>query len=201
MNASEYNFFIHVKEDIVMARKFYKGAKAGCIGHTASGVPIRDYFIVKMVTDAGKSRFFQLQEQYGISFCGEWMKITPTTKMVMLNEEGDWYPKLVWKLNNGKEFEPKDLELRYVIIEITDLMQEIAKLYCTEKFMDSPYVKMKDCVGICYSTDELSRKNADDKFIIESVEKYIKKRNEEKKYYREMIKEFEKNMKENKKED
>ena len=184
-----------------MARKFYKGAYAGCIGHTASGVPIRDYFIVKMVTDAGKSRFFQLQEQYGISFCGEWMKITPTTKMVRLNEEGDWYPKLVWKLSSGKEAEPKDLELRYAIIEITGVIQEIAKLHFNENVMVSPYVKVRECVEICCSTDELSRKNKDDKFIIESIEKYIKECNAEKKFYRKMAKDFMENMSQNKKED
>ena len=112
-----------------MARKFYKGASAGCIGHTESGLPIRDHFIVKMVTDAGRARFFQLQKQYGTNFCGEWMAITPTTKMTRVNEDGDWYPKLVWKLNSGKEFSIEELELRYTIIEITGLMEEIAKLY------------------------------------------------------------------------
>ena len=164
-----------------MARKFYKGASAGCIGHTESGLPIRDHFIVKMVTDAGRARFFQLQKQYGTNFCGEWMAITPTTKMTRVNEDGDWYPKLVWKLNSGKEFSIEELELRYTIIEITGLMEEIAKLYCTEKFMTSPYVKMKACVEICYSANELNRRNKEDKFIIDSIETYMKEQKEQRK--------------------
>ena len=164
-----------------MARKFYRGANAGCIGQSQSGLPIRDYFIVKMITDSGKARFFQMQEQLGASFCGEWLRIIPITKMISLNEYGDWYPKLVWKLNSGKEFAPEELEKRYVIIEITDLMEEVAKLYCIDNFMSSPYVKMKSCVEICYSTDELDRKNKDDKLIIDCIEKYIKERKEAKK--------------------
>ncbi len=170
-----------------MARKFYKGANAGCIGHTEFGLPIRDYFIVKMVTDAGRARFFQLQEQYGINFCGKWMAISPITQMTLADEEGDWYPKLVWRLNSGKEFSIEELELRYTIIEITDLMEEIAKLYYTENFMTSPYVKMKACVEICYSENELDRKNVDDKFIIDSVEKYMKEKKAEKRHYKEIV--------------
>ena len=60
-------------------------------------------------------------------------------------------------------------------------MEEIAKLYCTEKFMTSPYVKMKACVEICYSANELNRRNKEDKFIIDSIEKYMKEQKEKRK--------------------
>ena len=47
--------------------------------------------------------------------------------------------------------------------------------------MTSPYVKMKACVEICYSANELNRRNKEDKFIIDSIEKYMKEQKEKRK--------------------
>lgn len=162
-----------------MARKFFRGTNAGYIGKDKDGKLIYDHFLIKMET-AKRSRFFHVFEYRAIKVGSIWLEIKPTTKVVWNENEGGWDSIIVWKFEN-KEILPEDLEIRYEIVEITDLITEVNKLYLSEGLVRSPYVDINKLLEIYHITDEMNKKNLEDKVVIEAIEQYIKKRIKRKK--------------------
>lgn len=160
-----------------MSRRFFKGANAGYIGNTEDGKGIRSNFMIRMETEK-KSRFFQVREYRVIP--NVWTEVKPFIRTVWLEDEGSYSSKLVWKFD-GKEISPEDLEIRYEVVEVTNLIDEVSRLYLLDGVVYSPYVNVVKCLEICYIKDEMDRGKKEDKIIIDVIEDYIRKKRESKK--------------------
>lgn len=155
-----------------MARRFFKGANAGFVGNTDDGRLMCDYFMVKMETEK-RSRIFHVHESRILKLQDMWLEIKPSAKYVWNEEEGGWETKSVWEFE-GKEISLDKLETRYEIVEVTNLVNEVSKLYILDGLTYSPYVSMTKCLEICYQKNEMTKKNAEDGAIIKAIEDYIK---------------------------
>lgn len=160
-----------------MARRFFKGANAGYFGRTQDGKCIRDYFMVKVETDK-RSRFFQVREYRGIKLFNMWIEVKPFTRTFWIEKEGRYRSETIWKFD-GRELSQEEMELRYEVVEVTNLLDEVSKLYLLDGLVHSPYVSVVKCLEICYTKDEMSRENEEDKIIIQAVEDYIKRKRKE----------------------
>lgn len=151
VKASEYKFYLYVKEDIIMANKynhndlFFMGSWAGCIGHTENGYPIYDHFIVEMVTKSGKERFFQFHELYGLYVDGKWREAQYGTERCVSSDD-TVYERPVWKFE-GIQIPEEELVKRYDIVEITDFVKATERYALNTCYSKSPYVDLDSVLG------------------------------------------------------
>ncbi len=148
----------------------YCGYEAGCIGHTANGYPIRDYFIVRVVprNDFQDGDYFQVHKIYGIVENGVWKKVE-LAKVYRNNYDDPPYYEPVY-IKAGKEIPLKDLTVRYEITEMTDLVKGNAAL-ARRLGSDSPYVNR---ILLEFSSERmLDPDNPEDWAIIQAVKEFI----------------------------
>ena len=167
-----------------MANKFYMGAYAGCIGHSENGYPIPDFFIVKMVTDAGKTRFFQFHEKYGIEEKGKWKEVPSTTERCVSLDD-TVYDDPVWRVN-GKNIPPEKLVKHYDIEDITKLVAENWAYSIRTNNAKSPYANNKVLLEMCKDDAgvKLDGRRQAHKPIIEAMNSYLIKEKESKKMFK-----------------
>lgn len=157
-----------------MARRFFKGADAGFVGDNERGKAIRDHFMVRMETEK-KSRFFHIYEYRVVKLVDMWLEIKPFDRVVWNPKEGGYETKTVWECN-GKEVAPERFEFRYEVTEVTNLIEEVSKLYLLDGLDHSPYVNISKCIEICHINAEMNKAKSGDKAVIEAIENYLKKK-------------------------
>ena len=156
-----------------MKCKFYVGAYAGCIGHTENGYPIRDHFIVNLVTENGAERFFQLREKFGVIVNNEWQEIIPERETRMSSDDVV-YDRPVWKVD-GMEVFPEELIRQYDIVEITDLLEAIQAYKSRLGERKTPYFDSTCILEMpeMASKRKLDRRREADKGIIRAMDDYL----------------------------
>ena len=163
-----------------MANKFYMGGYSGCIGHSESGYPIPDFFIVKMVTRSEKVRFFQFHEKYGIMENGKWKEV-PSTTVRCISSDDTVYDEPVWRVN-GEEIPPEKLSKRYDVEDITGLVFEHLGYVARTNNANSPYVSnsSRAMLEMCEHDAgvHLDGRNRAHKPILEAMNSYLKKEEE-----------------------
>lgn len=165
-----------------MANKFFVSAHAGCIGYTKNGYPIHDFSVVRMVTSAGKERFFQLQERFGVEINGKWCEAEHHTRRSVSSDDTS-YDDPFWEFN-GKEIPKDKLIKKYDIIEISELVL-LAKRYDNiAGWKKSPYVnaeKLSEAFR-CGSCVQLDGRTSEFNGIIKAMKAYLRKEKEDKKH-------------------
>lgn len=161
-----------------MARRFFKGADAGFVGDAESGKAIRDHFMVRMETEK-RSRFFHIHEYRVIKLEDRWLEIKPFYRIFWNSKNGGYESKIVWECD-GKRVSPEGFEFRYEVTEVTNLIEEVNKLYLLDGLNHSPYLNIGKCLEICYTNVEMSNANSEDKAVIEVIENYLKRKRKEK---------------------
>lgn len=152
---------------------FFVGSWAGCIGHTESGYPIHDYFIVEMVTYSGRKRFFQFHELRGVEVAGKWKEAQLETEKCVSSDD-TVYDCPIWKFE-GKEVPEEKLVKKYDIVEITDLVIAAKKYAENTGYNKSPYVNLNNILGNFSATKiKLDGRFPQHKGISQAMKDYIK---------------------------
>ena len=159
-----------------MANKFYMGAHAGCIGHTENGYPIHDFFVVRMESNAGKIRFFEFREVYGVMEDDEWKELQVITER-RVSSDDTIYDEPVWRLG-GKKIPHEEITVHYDITEITDLVNA-CQFYSVQNLFSearkSPYINVGAFDGIYYHNTgvQLDGRHRAHKPILEAMNDYL----------------------------
>lgn len=154
--------------------EFFVSSWAGCIGHTENGYPIRDYFIVEMVTPGKKRMFFQFHELYGVEVDGEWKKVQFDTERCVSSDD-TVYCKLIWKFGD-RVVPDEEIIKRYDIVDVTDLVYAVKKYAASTLGEKSPYVNAEAFLRLDGGgKTKLDGRSARYKAIVRAMHDYLKK--------------------------
>ena len=168
VEASEYVLY-YVKEDITMKTKmkFFAGVEAGLVGYTNNGYPIRDYQLVSVQGETGVIGVFQVREVRGvIGEDGEFRVAKPECRSISTCSSCEPEYELVYWLD-GAKVPDEELQTRYEVADVTDIVNAISAFALAHPETDSPYFSKK-AIQTTVNT-QLDARKKKDKVIIDAV--------------------------------